>query len=303
MRRTRTAVGLALLLACSAVRAATADGDKDPLAFPFTSKAHAPEGEPIRLVFAPHAGDVYEEKVVESGTVTVPTFDGSTKKSVSTSMTFVHRCTEVRDDGLRMMTSEVESAEGTDDPALIDALLRVRVTWAADRFGVVKSEKARGGTDRAQAKVMGRLFQPGNRVFLAFPEAGVRVGQALDYFQMFDPGDVRGSLLSIPDAPAPQAKSEAVLLRRTTVADEPAAEFALNAVAYAAADLPDQNARMESASRYTGSLFISTATGFPVGRMEIRLEGRVGVVREGTRFVTSRDIRATHEFKKRPSEH
>ena len=294
--RSRLATALALLVLGSR----PARGE-DSLAYPFESKARAPEGDALALTFSPKEGDVFEEKVVQSGKSTAPGKGGTVDKKIAATATIVHRCEKVRPDGTRVMTSRVESLGGDDarDPEEADEMKKVVVTWEADRLGAVKRRSAEGGSEEARVKVERRLFDPGARTFLVFPAAGVRVGEALDYWKMFDAEEVRRTLMSPELSFTPDVKSEAVCVRKTTVADEAAVEFALNAVLHAAADLPDGRGRMESASRCTGSIVVSTKTGVPVGRMEQRIEGRVGATAGDATITVTRDVKVVREFKRR----
>jgi hypothetical protein len=300
VRGTPIAVGLVLAVAVSFTGAREVRSE-DSLAYPFASKARAPEGGVFRLTFSPRAGETYEEKVVHSGKTTVPETDGVRETAIAASMTAVHRCKEVRPDGTCVMPSSVESLQGddADDPEQVAEMLKVVVTWEADRFGAIQRGTADGGTAAARSEVEGKLFAPGARAFLVFPAAGVRIGNALDYVKMFDAADVRRALLGTTTPFEPEAKSEAVCVRRTTLSGESVAEFAVNAVLFAAIDLSDGQVRLESAARYTGSVVVSTKTGMPVGRTEMRLEGRVGVSRDGVRTTVTRDVHMTREFKRR----
>lgn len=288
-------LSLAAALACGGARSARAG---DPIAFPFASKARSPEGPALRLTFSPRAAEVYEERVVRSGKTYVS--EGAREKALAGAMTAVHRCEEVRPDGTRVMTSRIEKLEGDDaeDAELAADVPNVVVRWEAGPSGAITSLTAEGGTEAARAKVDELLFAPGARAFLVFPSDGVRVGQALDYVKMFGADEVRRALVD-GDAPAaPESKSEVVCVRKTLAAGEAAVEFALNAVLYAAFD-PPGGGRMESAARYSGAMIVSLQSGMPIGKTEVRLEGRVAAGKEGARVVVTRDVKLAREIKRR----
>jgi len=279
-RRLAACAGLLLLCSCGKEAA--------PQPYVFQSRARAPVGEPIQLIFQPAVGDVCNLSLEIKGTLTFRSDRTNETLPLDVPVSTSYRCAEARENGDRVMhmTSVTPVGPAVADraaPANLAQLKDVRMTMLIDRLGAIRQAETQGG-DVETRRVMEQVWnQMGTRPFLVFPEGGLRVGEALDFAKAIHSGQLHAILGATGADITPEIQGEAVLVRRTEVEGHDAAEFALNLVARMRGSVSTgkQRMTMDVSMQVTGTQFVAVATGMPVGNVQMQLASR-GTVQHGS---------------------
>lgn len=267
--------------------------------FAFKSRARSPEGEPIRLAFAPKAGEVVRMQVTVSGSIKQAA--GGREQTTAIDMTYrtAYRCDEVRPNGDCLLSVTLEDLGGASVLGQPGAAARIasdktiRASLEMDRHGALKRMELEGGTSEARQNWRQTLGQPGGWVFLVYPDRGLRVGEALDWGGMFDPKHIGGMLGASEAGLVPQLQGEAVFARRTVIEGNAAAEFDLNLVASMSGEsaTPAGATTIRSGVRFTGIQRVAIGTGMPIGELDLNMEQRSAMDNAGRSVTFEGSIR------------
>lgn len=268
--------GLLLLPSC---------GDS-PKGFKFQSLAKEGTGDAIKIAYDMAPGEGIRMKMTMRGKMEM-SGDASISTPMNSDMVMVMKCTEVRNNGDKVLEVALEKMEMAAGGQVFDQgmLGDINGTVVIGADGRLKDMDYSGGGAQFRAQMDQVLKSPGIQSFVPMPPEGMRVGQALDLAEIM-PTEALGQLMNkaLPGGSIkPELRGELVLMGTREIEGEQTAEFAINLVMNMSGSMSKggQSAEMDLGVKVSGTQYTSLKTGMPLGTSEMKMTMRGDVETSG----------------------